>query len=500
MNWTFFYRYACYGILVAMVRASPSTGSGYERINWRVRDYDDIGRVIDTHYGDGTTHHVDWGFSGAKHKNMRDGIEYTYTYNALERMASKTKLGTDSQADIVKNVSYDAQGRKTKRNHSADNLTQTTSRTYDLAGRLTSSTNEAGLTTTREYSDGGSTVKVTQPGGGTRVTKRYNDGRTKSVTGSAVTDKYYEYGVDADGTRWTKVYKGEMPDSGDFTDIANWTKTTKDALGRVVKTEKPAFDGGTAVTTRVYNDRGQLVKSTQPGKADRLYVYNAVGERVRSGLDVDGDGTLDPAETDRINDSATAYEKDSDGDWWRKSVSKTYPTDNDSTALTTSVRKRRLTGFGNAIPQSVVDRISTNSPEAFSVRDACLTSESVSEDRHGNRTISRTYTNPADKTVVKVSDTPGSETPAVTVTVNGHTELRISAQGHATHYDYDALGRRIQVTDPRISSYSGSDWENTNITHYNDTVRWTTARTSRATGHPTPIMRTGGAANGKKTP
>ncbi len=76
--------------------------------------------------------------------------------------------------------------------------------------------------------------------------------------------------------------------------------------GRITTENRP--DGTTR--TYHYNDLGLLVKTTQPGQADTLYAYDALANLIRSGLDITGSGSLNPASADRITDTETLYQQD----------------------------------------------------------------------------------------------------------------------------------------------------------------------------------------------
>ena len=155
--------------------------------------------------------------------------------------------------------------------------------------------------------------------------------------------------------------------------------------GGAVRTTIRHLDGrtksvtGTAVSTTQYSvTAGRPFLASQPGQADTLHEYDALGNRVRSGLDVNGDGQLTLLSDDRINDSDTVYEQDANDHWWRVSTSTTYagddpdtPEDERDDPVVTSVRRQRLTGLGTAAPAPY---------------SGILTAESRSEDIHGNLT------------------------------------------------------------------------------------------------------------------
>lgn len=446
------------------------SGTGYERISWAVKLYDDTWHITDTYRSDGTHAEAEWDCCGKSSETLVDGTEYSYTYDAAGRLETRTK--ECGATDIVISYSYDAAGRELSRTTTAGALSISTSTGYDLAGRVIRQISLEGLLTTTVYTDGGRTVTTTHPGGGTEIRQSYLDGRAKSSTGTYVTDTYRDYGVDTatvvgQTLRTTTTYRGAVPDGGAFGDIPFWDRYYTDPLSRTVRAERPAY-GHTAqtpvlaVSTRTYDSLGRMAKDTNPGRAGTLYEYDSsLGELLRKGLDLDDDGSLDLA-SDRIGESSTVYEKDAGNDWWRVAADKVYSveTDDPGTAgtdertvpVTVSVRRTRLTGLGGTVANL-----------------GMLVSEETSVDMDGNETATKNYTDSADRTVVQVVDSPFSGTDAATTTVNGLVKSAVSSGNLATTFLYDALGRRIGATDPRISSYDAQTdtWSNYNETHYN---------------------------------
>jgi RHS repeat-associated protein len=316
---------------------------------------------------------------------------------------------------------------------SAGALSLSSSSLYDKAGRIIERTDAADLTTTYAYTNGGRITTVTRPVGATEVTDHYLDGRVKSMSGTGVVARFYDYGVNTDGTQWTVVYTGPAG-----TGSPMWVKTTTDLLGQTIREERPSYGGSIITTGLFYTNQGQLVRTETPGQADTLYDYDSLGNLIRSGLDLDDNGTLD-AGTDRFSTSSSSFQKDGD-DWWQVSES--------GVPGETTVSKTRLTGLGTSGTAGM------------------LTAESVSLDVHSNQTISRTYTDRVAKTVTRVTDDPHSTQDAESVTVNGLLTSSTTSTGLTYTYGYDTLERQTAVTDPRIE---------TSTTHYNTKgqVDWT---------------------------
>jgi YD repeat-containing protein len=166
-------------------------GTGYERVGWTVCTYDGRGHVTQTIRHNGQVSSAVWNGDRQASGIAESGFETTYTYDALGRIKDSTKKGIaagggfPAQPDIVTTTIYDAEGHLTRETVSSGGPSLNKFNAYDLAGRIKTSTDEAGLVTTYTYSTGGRTQTVTRPGGATEISDRYLDGQTKSVTGTA---------------------------------------------------------------------------------------------------------------------------------------------------------------------------------------------------------------------------------------------------------------------------------------------------------------------------
>jgi RHS repeat-associated protein len=410
---------------VLLNRTYVYAGSGYYwTIDWTVRTYDGFGHILMESHSNGTRMDNTWDCCGKASETDRQGIVRSFSYDDLGRMETQTK---DAADPMVSTDTYDAAGRRLTQSIGAGGLSQSSSSVYDLSGRLTQSTDASGLVTGYNHTAGGRITTVTRPGGATEITERYLDGRVKSITGTGVVPRYYTYGANADGTRWTRIDTG-TPSS------PMWETTTVDLLGRTIKVEKPGYDS-IETTIHTYNDMGQLIKIAATGLADTLYAYDDIGNQIQSGLDVDGNGALELASMDRITETRTVY-VEYGSDCWQESVQKVYAEDNDGTPTVVGTNRSRLTGLGAG----------------------GLIAETVSINIHGNQTVSTEAINRGIKTVTRTIDYPVSTMDAVSVSANGLLTTSTSKTGVTTTYSYDPLERQTGVTDPR----SG-----TTITHYN---------------------------------
>jgi RHS repeat-associated protein len=396
-------------------------GTSYQRIDWIRRIFDSEHHVVHEYFSNNTELEMTWNCCNKESEKTEEGIENTYAYDLLNRVSSMTKKGDETQPDLVTNYTYDTENRLLSKAVSGGTLTLQQNYEYDLFGRLTKKTLANGLNETYAYQTENRITTITLPGGFTQITEKYLDGKVKSVTGSAVIPRYYTYGVNSDGTQWEKVTIGNTTESA-------WVKTNTDALDRTVKDERPGYNGTTIVTEYTYNNLGQMTKVSTTGLADTLYVYDELGNQIRSGLDIDGNGSLDLSSNDRINDSETVYVQESTN-WWIVSTYKTYATSNDATATTTGIRKNHLTGLSDN-----------------------MVSESISIDIHGNQTTNTTSIDRTNKTVTQTIDTPNSTVNSVSTSVNGLQTSVVTGTNLTYTYFYDDLGRQTGVTAPRTGS------------------------------------------------
>ncbi len=224
--------------------------------------------------------------------------------------------------------------------------------------------------------------------------------------------------MNGDGTQSTTVYTGSLGSPV-------WERTTTDMLGRTVRVERPGYSG-VEVAESFYNDIGQLVRSTSPGMADTLYLYDEVGDRVASGLDVDGNGSLITASEDRMTWTETSYEQ-VDGTWWSRTESWVYAEANSPAATSTGVQLSRVSGLGGG-----------------------LVGESRSIDISGNETVTRRTLSGSTETTV--TDYPDSTIDSSSTSIGGLLVSSTSKSGVTTRYSYDPLGRRIGVTEARTGT------------------------------------------------
>lgn len=398
------------------------TGDGYEMFAWTANTFDELRRKISERKSNNELTEYTWNCCYKTSETLSDGTQYTYVYDDLKRLISKTKIGIGDQPNVVTTYTYDAANRKLSETISGGNLNTVAIWEYNVAGQLIKFTNHQGLVTTYSYLVGintgsntkGNTVTVTNPGGFSTIRLYYCDGQLSAITGDAQVAEYFDYGVNTDGSLWQKVNIGGA-------DSARWEKSTTGLLKQSIKNERSGFNG-TIVQQNFYNAKKQLVRTTQTGLAPTLFEYDALGNVVRSGLDVDNNGTLDLASNDRISDTEISVDSS-----WKTVVSKVYGITDNSTATTVSVKKQRVSGFA-----------------------ASVIAETQIIDIHGNVTTQTLAIDRTNKTITVTTMTPASSVEARVIIVNGLKMSERSTSNLTTTYAYDGLERLVSVTEPRI--------------------------------------------------
>jgi RHS repeat-associated protein len=396
-------------------------GMDYVPMGWTATRMDEAGHVTNTVASTGARSDTVWGCCGKESETDAQGMQTEYLPDALKRVAMRVQHRLN-QPDIFTTYGYDAEGRQLTQTTLSGGLSQGSTNSYDLAGRLVRSSDSSGIVTEYQYAP---LTNITIRGGLTNTAISYLDGQAKCTLQNGIIQSWTDYGVNPDGTRWTMSYSGPLG-----TNSPAWQKTTTDFLGRAINDERPGFGGGVITSTSAYNSKGQLTSTTQqPNNVTTLSEYTELGEQVRSGIDVNTNGVPDLAGPDRVNASDTSYQSDSSGDWWQVRVSLMYAGET-ATPVTNSIQKTRLTGLGASIEFGI------------------LTGESCSTDLLGNQTVARSSVDREARTTRQVVAYPDSTNLALQVTVNGLLSSSVSKTGVQTVYNYDALGRQTASLNP----------------------------------------------------
>jgi RHS repeat-associated protein len=433
--------------------------SGDAPLLWEeARTYDAKGRLVATLYSDGTFESNDWSCCSLQAKIGRDGARTDLMYlpgYSGESLSEETSMGGLPGAN----------GRHPAVVTLVDALGRVTNSVRKVMVNGNDDPNYAWLVTRTEYPDGTEDYKVTiGPLGVVTVSRRYfevgceieetfSSGVTTRVTrvngGSTVAERFW------DG-KWTKeTQSSSTSDSGrrvdtvtieasDIPEAVMTSETVYDYLGRPVVVTTPL-----GITSNFYDGASDtLVRVSQTGSPDTLYVYDELGNVLDTVLDVDGDGAADYDGTDRITRTRTGYQL-SGASWWLVTSNEVWNADGVNAPLLVSTSSTRLTGLGSAangvsgVPDGA---ILTSQGEAKSCQHkpyAFL---------YGPTMRTYTYTDRASATAWQVTDTPESSQNAVRVMVAGYAVSDISASSIPTAYTYDGFSRQTAVTDGRSNT------------------------------------------------
>ncbi|MDD2764840.1 MAG: hypothetical protein PHE83_12795, partial [Opitutaceae bacterium] len=363
-----------------------------------------------------------------------DGVVTKYGYDALLRPTSKIIGfgGSGAYPGQTQQFAYDGANRLVQA-YSCSCGTAPTTYTYDTAGRV-SARIEPGPTgslyTTYSYPNA-QTVNVTLPSGATTSTVNYLDGRALSVTGTAQPTVYYDYAVNATGLLVTVRRDTNLNYGG--------RQDQYDRLGRVVTHTVPAWQYNASAhpsnlldTAYTYNSSGQLTRERTTSRAtgalvapDQLHVYNSQGLLIRSGLDLNANGTLDDASNDRITTRDTWFATDGLG-WCRYDQAGTFPGLNSGASSLLQETHTRYTGFNGGSLWG----------------DGSIVVGDVSTVDHNGRAMSqRELIKPSERKRWSLATTTGVGNGATTTRLNGYQAETVAATGVKTGYEYDSLGR-----------------------------------------------------------
>jgi RHS repeat-associated protein len=362
------------------------------------------------------------------------GVIIVYTYDDYGRTATETRAG------VTTAYHYDTEGRVEGTTITPEGTATpalSTATTYYPTGEVHTQTDVNGLTSTYSYANSGRTVTLRRPDNSTEITDSYLDGQIKSVTGTGVVASHYDYSVDASTGYF--VARESVGSSGS----PRWSETVTDWDGRVVEERSPAYSGAEQVTGYEYNSLGQLWKKTRTGLAPILYTYNELGDRLRQGVDLNGNDELDVASAEPISETISEYLLEN-GVWYSRTIGRSWLANGVGTAADVSIQKTRLNGFSST-----------------------TLSEITTTDVYGDDTVVTTTVDRVNATVTQTTDLPDTVLDAVSITIDGRLDSVTDpyipdGENATTSYTYDELGRQETVTDPLSSTTTFTYYLGTN--------------------------------------
>ncbi|MEO7098595.1 MAG: RHS repeat-associated core domain-containing protein [Luteolibacter sp.] len=377
------------------------------------------GRIVSKREMVSTTEEKTWDEQGIETHTVTDLLGQTLS---VTRVGVPAQSGYDAQPDQVTSYSYS--GHSTTSTVTAGSLSRTDTTVEDLAGRKISSTDSLGVVTLTSYPYSGRDTLTTLPGGLTSLVTRNIEGKTVSLTGSAVVDVNYEYGTLSGGNSVTTTRTGDVVNS------PRYVTSETDWAGRMLHVTSPSPIGsGTVSGTSAYIPFTRRLASSSSPAGTILFdeTYDEQGLLTKlSGYDIDNSEALEPSGSDRITETKAYYVFEG-GFWWEVASRKVYDDITNTASAQTGISKTCLYG----------------APGGFA-------SESISISPAGDTTTVMTSIDRANKTQIRIEHLNGASRDSVAVNVNG---LEISQTEHdstsPTRWNYDGFGQPTKETSPR---------------------------------------------------
>jgi RHS repeat-associated protein len=275
---------------------------------------DDFGRPTRINFLDGThvsrTYYPD--FRGLIHTETdRNGVESTYTYDVLNRLATVDRDGvitTITPTGLTTTTTYSA----------SSGGSHTEVSTVDLLGQLVSSSSTFEPSTSTAVTRESGKLIYTTTDATTNLTvikKYYEDGSLESISGTGTKHYRYEYGagtfsLGGDYQSKSLSFTKEILLADNGADSDTYVKTYTDGAGRAVVVEAPSATGsGTAYAYSYYNAKGQLWKTVDADGVIRILGYDEQGRQTTVAIDVNQNGTANAPfdSVDEVTTTTTTY-------------------------------------------------------------------------------------------------------------------------------------------------------------------------------------------------
>lgn len=407
-------------------------------LSWTLYGRDAAGREIRRESSDGSLVETSWACCGPEWRRDETGVVTDYAYDAAGRLV------LEQRGTVQTEHRYNAAGREVETirrglpsgGRPATALHPAT-RGYDALGRLAWSEGEDGIRLEYRYgtAPGGGETRTVLRGAGTplattNVTVSLRDGRIAHTLFNGTAQTTFVYAPLA-----TTEFLGSAG-----TNSLRWTRTEDDLLDREVRLVRPGFGGTVLATKRFYNGTNQLVReriewapvtnlAERTPLSQTLLGYDEWGVVRQTTEDRDFDGTWTPG-VDRALANAENYVEEG-GMWWRVA------------------EQSRLREDGT---ESMFSRVLEQSSGLGATADteigpACLVSRRIYVDARGNISTNELWRHRAAASELSLRADPASVIPYVRISVDGLIVTNRSAQGVATSFRYDTLGRTVAAVD-----------------------------------------------------
>ncbi len=286
------------------------------------------------------------------------GVTTLTEYDTAGRVLKVMKKGTpngyynqSARQDLVTTYDYASVtggGLKTTVTISGDGDTVTTSSTTDVAGRVVSSVDQEGSTTTYAYTasatDPWSTETITHPGPITEITDTYPDGRVYRRHGTGQEHAAFRYEATSNGLE-TTLFQGTTTTPVNKAGY-RYVTTGTDLNGRTRFEERPGPGSSTIRTDYTYitdggYGTGQLYKTSQAGTtilAPKYRDYDSLGTLATQWIDIDKDSSYDLTGPDEITHFTNQYILQG-GNVWKETATKAVYDTNSERFLTKTLSR-----------------------------------------------------------------------------------------------------------------------------------------------------------------
>lgn len=408
--------YVCTRAAAAATDATPAVTASYEQLSWKNATFNATHQQLNTYNSRNEETNTTWDCCNKASYTDEVGIQYTYTYDSMNRLISETKKGYNGSSDVVTSYTYDANNKLLNKTVTAGSLSLQESFVYDQAGRIIQSTDSKGLVTAIQFSN--KVITTTKPGNCTEIITSYNDRSLASITGTSVMNRFFDYGVMSNGQLWRKENIGSA-------NSLRWQKSYTDLANRITKNENSGYGNSIIESISAYNTKGFLIKKVETGKPAISISYDEIGNIETVGYDIDDDGSLEIVSKDRIIKFATGYSKES-GAWYLSQTKSTYGTDNNSLETIILQQKQKLSGLSSNI-----------------------ISEVKNIDIYGNITTTTIQNTRSARKRLVSTVSPSSSVSQQKTFINGLLSSERSFSNITIAYSYDALERMSSINNPR---------------------------------------------------
>ena len=361
-------------------------------------------------FANGQTSSASWNCTGPITEVSVDGVTTTYQYDGLKRCVGK--VTSSPNGTITESYTLDYAGNIIQTTVSGGGLSLSSSAAYDQDGRIVSSIDPAGQTTTWHY-DGYTTTSETHADSGVIVSSLTSAGLLSSIAGTAVTSKWTYYSVSDSATLQSRE---DHEGTG-----GHLNRIFTDGHGHVVRTETPSFEFSAIVSaSQFYDTLGRHISTFVSGQPGLSKTYDAMGNPLAEILSGGTSIRATLTNTNFVSSAGVVYQ----------------------VAVTSAFASN--TASGTSTTPIVTSQVTRLYPLNNSIR-----SEQTTIDARGNSATTSESYNPTSQTHTFVRSYPGISNLESAVQRDGLLLSSVSILGGTTSFAYDGLHRQVAQTDPR---------------------------------------------------